>query len=68
MEYGIMNYPSLRFIPLEFDFDRKKPVMHAFPPFDRTIEALEEFSLHDGYQSFPFVELPNEEKLSEQLE
>ena len=30
MEYGIMNYPSLRFIPLEFDFDRKKPVMHAF--------------------------------------
>ena len=48
MEYNIMGYPSLRFIPLELPFDKQRPVMHAFN-LDRTVPILEDFALHDGY-------------------
>ena len=48
MEYNIMAYPTLRLIPYEFPFDKTQPVMHGFNDH-RTIEAMEEFALHDGY-------------------
>ena len=62
-----MGYPSMRYIPFEYVFDKTKPVMHAFNQ-ERSIENLEEFALRDGYQSSPFTDLPNEGKLAEQLE
>ena len=63
MEYNIMGYPSMRYIPFELPLDRMRPVMHTFMK-ERTVEELEEFALHEGYMESPFTELPNEGKLA----
>ena len=63
MEYNIMGYPSMRFIPFELPLDRLRPVMYSFQK-DRTVEELENFAFNGGYMDAPWTELPNEGQLA----